>query len=185
MTKHIVGLVLFSFIVGTSAFVAGLVYGPSESAVTEAKKSLEMSVDKRKKRKRKKRCHPHRRTNDYIGSATVTGAVYDANARMLTTTFSFSRGVPENFDLDLHFYVRDNYGTRYLTTETLSASSWTSNYENPFGWIDRFEQTEDLYIIPRVKTLDEGWTLPPSFNLSESVRVKVANSGHYPGEMSH
>lgn len=175
MTKHIIGLIIFSFIVGTSAFVAGFFYGSPDTAVDSV---YERYSEKRKKRKkkRKKRCHPHKFHNHGNASATVKSAVYDSNTGRLNTTFEFSEGTPEEFLLELQFYVLDEYGKRYIKTETVNGSSWTHNYEDSFDWIERFEQVDKLYVKASVLTKDERWTSPPDAYGTGLVPVTVTNS---------
>lgn len=174
MTKHIIGLIIFSFIVGTSAFVAGYFYGSPDTAVDSF---YEHYSEKRKKRKkRKKRCRPHRFHDRSAASATVKSAVYDAQSGRLNTTFEFSNGTPEEFLLELQFYVLDEFGKRYIKTETVKGSSWTHNYEDSYDWIDRFEQVDKLYVKASVLTKDEGWTSPPDAYGTGLVPVTVTNS---------
>ncbi|HUF04201.1 MAG TPA: hypothetical protein VMM38_08495 [Aridibacter sp.] len=173
MTKHIIGLIIFSFIVGTSAFVAGFFYGSPDTAVESVYERY--SETRKKKKKRKKRCRPHRFHDHSTASATIKSAVYDTHTGRLKTTFEFSEGTPEEFLLELQFFVLDEDGQQYIRTNTVRGSSWTLNYENSFDWILRFEQVEDLYVKAIILSKDEGWTSPPDAYGTGLVPLVVRN----------
>jgi hypothetical protein len=172
MTKHIVGLILFSFIVGTSAFVAGLFYSSSADSVSE--RSFMFGRYDGDCKKRKKRRHPHfARTMTGPLDAYLTSAAFDPVSEKFSATTLFTRGTPEEFNLDLHFFVRDEFGTRFIKTETLSASSWTNNYEDGFAWLTRFPQKDKLYVMAEVRPLDEESVVAPPFDPGSATPVKL------------
>lgn len=183
MAKHIVGLILFSFIVGTSAVVAGLFASAPERSRSFSS-SKYFSINKRKKRRRRCCCRKRRRRMENV-SVTITNAEYDLVGHRLATTVSFGEGAPGKADLDLHFYVRDEHGTRYLKTETVPASTWTQRYVNRFPWLERFGEKRDLYIIPQLKTLNNGWTTPPAFDVVRAAPVRLRNFRYFQREMGH
>lgn len=176
MTKHIVGLILFSLIVGISAFVAGLFAASTSNPAFTALERFENYSVERKKRK-KRRCgrhrHPHFRSyNSENPSVTLESAELDLASGQFSTVASFN-DVPEEFNLDLHFFVKDEFGVRFIRTETLDASLWTSNYQDTFGWLTRFPERENIFVIPQVRTLDDDFTNAPGFDKYEAVPVKV------------
>jgi hypothetical protein len=186
MTKHIVGLILFSFIVGTSAFVAGLFYNASGDSVTERTYTFggfDSDCKKRKKRKRPPHRHPHF-ANSVSESldAYVTSATFDSVSDKFIATTLFTRGTPEEFNLDLHFFVRDEFGTRFIKTETLSASSWTNNYEDEFDWLTRFPQKDDLYVMAVVRPLEDDSVLAPAFDLTKATPIRLTAAPQVPGD---
>ena len=176
MTKHIVGLILFSLIVGVSAFVAGLfAASTSDTTFTALERFENYAVDRKKRKKR--RCgrhrHPHFRSYKFDSpSVTLLSAELDPGSEQFSTVASFG-DVPEEFNLDLHFYVKDDYGVRFIRTETLDASSWTSNYEDTFGWLSRFPERENIFVIPEVRTLDDDFTNAPGFDVDKATQVKI------------
>lgn len=182
MTKHIVGLIIFSFIVGISAFVAGL-FAASSGVPSVSPVYVFDKYASEKKRKKKRRCRPHRSLHyrdwdNTLQSVTLKSADYDVATSEFSTVAAFGKDVPEEFNLDLYFYVSDNNGTRFITTETLEASSWTRNYEDSFGWLSRFQQPENLYVIAHVRTLDDDYSDPPVFDIDKAtpVTITTANS---------
>ncbi|MCB1025291.1 MAG: hypothetical protein KDB79_12920, partial [Acidobacteria bacterium] len=81
MTKHIAGIILFTFIVGTSAAIAGLFY------VTPQKVRVFSSYDNYDHCKRKKRKKRHRRPrfiSESPANFMVTDAVLDKETGYLT-----------------------------------------------------------------------------------------------------
>ncbi|REJ78200.1 MAG: hypothetical protein DWQ47_17840 [Acidobacteria bacterium] len=189
MTKHIIGFIVFSLIVGTSALVAGLFMGASNGTGFSSR-NYDASfgspddnyLSKRKKRKkcRKKRRHPHPHGFDSGRSAqaSVVTAVYDVHSGRLKTSFDFTRGTPEDFDLELQFFVKDEYGRRYIKTETIEGSRWTQNYEDDYDWMDRFEQIDKLWMTARIKDAGSGWTSPSESFSDDAVKIEVVNVKH-------
>lgn len=171
MTKHIVGLILFTFIVGTAAIVSGL-FGntPISKKYTVVKINDKYRVYKKKKRKkrcRKKRRHHHSPKLE----ATVTQALFDNSSNKFITNLKFKNDRYFERDVDLHFFVKDRHGERYIKTETIVASSGKQQYVNSFKWMKNFGSRENLYVIPTAKTLKDGWTIPPSFNVDKATPV--------------
>lgn len=170
MTKHIVGLLIFTLIVGTSAVIAGLfgyASAPEADSVTVSETYRVYKKKKRKKRCRKKRPRPRE------VAATVVQATFDESGRTLTTEVVL--GTPETADLELHFFVSDAYGTQYLKKETIVISSSETLYENSFGWLDRLESKENLYVVARPRPASRGWDYPPEFDAALAVPVLVRN----------
>ncbi len=180
MTKHIVGLILFSFIVGTSAFVAGLFYGTSDRiASSEIYSRFDRYAGERKKRKKRK-CPPHRHPHfeKFWGQSrdvNLVDAAYDSNSQKFNATALFSRGTPEEFNLDLHFFVKDEFGTRFIKTESLAASAWTNNYEDEFDWLTRFPQRGELYLMAQLRPLDDDTVLAPVFEASKATPLEITS----------
>ena len=169
MTKHIVGIILFTFIVGTSAVVAGLF-----DVVTSKAKSVVVKENYRvyKKKKRKKRCRRKRRKPHRVNvEANVAQAVYDKKLNQLTTSLVFSRNLKRSVEVDLHFFVKDEFGTQYLKKETLYASNSNNTYENSFTWFNRLESKENLYVMAKVRNSREKWDYQPGFIPSKATPV--------------
>lgn len=176
MTKHVIGAIIFSLIVGTSAFIGGLFAAPNvNNNVDYSLGSYGDKCRKRRKKKRKRR-RPHNFHRWHNASVSILTAEYDRSTGRLETNFSFS-GVPEEFDIELQFFVIDRYGKRYIKTETIPGSSWTLMYENRYSWIASFEQTDDLYLKASLKDRGDSWTSPPNSFGNGFVPVKIIRSG--------
>jgi len=177
MTKHIVGLIIFTLIVGTSAIIAGI-FGymttPGADSVSVSDNLL-YRIESRRHRCGRKRRKPRKPRPREI-SATVTQATFDEASRTLTTAIDFSDSDLFDGDLELHFFVKDAYGTQYLKKETISVSDAKSVYENTFGWLNRLESRENLYVIAQVKSSDDRSDYQPSFDSGKAtpVLIKVA-----------
>jgi hypothetical protein len=168
MTKHIVGLIIFTLIVGTSAVIAGIFsYITTKPNVDTVTVYEDSGVYKRKKRCRKKRKPRPREI-----SATVLQATFDAAGKKLTTEIFVSETDVES-DLELHFFVKDAYGTQYLKKETITVSSEENLYENSFGWLNRLESKENLYIVAKVKRAYSRWDYQPRFDAEKATPVLI------------
>lgn len=170
MTKHIVGLILFTFIVGTAAVVSGL-FGntPTPKKYTVVKSNDKYRVYKKKKRK--KRCRKKRRHHHPKLEATVSQALFDNSSNKFITSIKFKNNRYSERDVDLHFFVKDRHGERYIKTETIAVSTYQKQYVNSFKWMKNFGSRENLYVVPTAKTLNDGWTIPPSFNVNKATPV--------------
>jgi hypothetical protein len=168
MTKHIVGIILFSLIVGTSVVVAGFF-----NVLTTDTNSVTIKENYRvyKKKKRKKRCRKKRRPREDNFQANISQAVFDKKTNQLTTSWTFQRGSNGSRDLDLHFYVKDEFGTQYLKKETITVNADQNIYENSFDWLNRLESRNNLYIVPKISKSNDNWDYRPGINSSNSVPV--------------
>lgn len=191
MIKHIVGFVLFSFIVGTSAFVYGLIFGTSDASVSEpasVQRDWYAEKKKRKKRKCRKHKHPHphfykdAHSKDYFDGplsnvkARIWEADYNESTGLLKVTISAGADIEPTAVADLHFYVSDEFGVRYLKTETVDLKfDSTFTQEHSFRWLKNFQQREDLFVIAEAKEFRDGFVDPKGF--SQELAAKVTLSG--------
>ncbi len=171
MTKHIVGLIIFTLIVGTSVVIAGL-FGYSSAPDTYTFTEHHDNHRVFKKKKRKKRCRKKRRKHRTENiEAKISQAVFDKNTNQLTTNLVLTDDVIYG-DVDLHFFVKDEFGTQYLKKETISVSS-NGVYENSFAWLNRLESRENLYVIPKFKVSRRSWDYQPRFDVSKATPVTL------------
>ncbi len=166
MTKHIAGLILFTFIVGTSAAVAGLFYAAPEK-VRVFRSSNEYDHCKRKKRKkrhRKPRIAPVTAAN-----FMVTDAVLERNTGYLTT-YQYVKGVeslPERRAFVYHFFVKDELGTNYLRSEKVWTGLESPRLVSSFDWLSNIDPEDNLYIM-------SGFSMrAPEFDPSLAVPVLI------------
>lgn len=171
MTKHIVGLILFTFIVGTTAIISG-VFGSTQLPKKRTLINQKDNFKVYKKKKRKRRCR-RKRPKPRLEKieATVSQALFDKNTNQFITNIKFKNRSYAERDVDLHFFVKDKHGERYIKTETIPVSTSKQQYINKFKWLRSFGSSENLYVIPTVKTLNDGWTIPPSFNVAKATPV--------------
>ncbi len=175
MTKHIAGIMLFTFIVGTSAVIAGLFYETPREF-----KSFSVREDHRsyKRKKRKKRCRPHRgHYSEQRGlvSVGIAKAVFDATSGLLTASHTVE---PSSYEkhrgtLVYHFYVKDEYGTRHVKSERVWGSLESSNLVSPSEWLQNRHSTENLYVASEYRRVNGTWRVAPKFEDSNAIKVLI------------
>lgn len=164
MKKHILGLAIFSFIVGTAALVYGLfaallptprvapVETPSVTTYPSTKSCWKMKQESK------------------IDSVQVYQAVFNLQSKEfsweLTTTKS-------NAPIALHFFSKDGAGTRYITTETVNGSlahNGFLKFNTNYPWMGKDNSFENLYVVPEF--------VPSGANYSNAVqpRFDAANA---------
>ncbi len=170
MIKHIAGIVLFSFIVGSSAVIAGLFYEVPEAKTITIRESYSVF----KKKKRKKRCR-NRRSSIENASVNLHFAKFDVDRENgFSAIIDYQNNWKSNGVVDLHFFVNDKYGTRFLKTERIYVATGIDDYSKKMDWMGRLDSRENLYIIPEVHNAYEKWT-SPEFNIYEAVEVRSNN----------
>ena len=176
MTKHIAGLILFTFIIGTSAVIAGLFdYGSDRSRSITVRENYRTY----KRKKRKRRCRKHRKpriVESRVVSVKLTQAVYDKSTGLLATAHAFSndnyrRGT--NAVVYYHFYTNGEAGPQYLRTERIRGAYGSSNMETEFGWLADRDSNETIYIIPGYSPNHRSSIVAPRFELSNAVPVLI------------
>ena len=110
MAKHIIGLILFSLIVGVSVFVAS---ATNTSNSVDVSKSYRLITVEKRKRKKRRHCRPHRRSLD----VSAMQVVFNRDSELLSASFDPIVGKHEYGDIQLHFFAKDNHETRFLKTE--------------------------------------------------------------------
>ncbi len=188
MNKHIIGFIIFSLIVGTSAVVASFFYGvPKIESVNVSETSVTYSG---------KSCW--KSTKNYksgLASVKVLQAVFNPDSKKLATNLSVTPGDNsfKNVRLALHFFVKDGNSTRYLATENLTDKN--GNLEGVYDLNeDKFSKTlfsvtstyklfsnlrsyENLYVIPQIFTERDSFTdyAPPQFDEINATPVTLAH----------
>ena len=177
MTKHIVGLVLFTFIIGTSAVIAGL-FGDTPKNMNSFVIGDSHKVYKRKKR-RKRRCRKRRERPHFFQkrliSTGITQAVFDANTGLLTTSHAVkaaNRGAKRGY-LVYHFYVKNEFGTKHVRSERVLRAFKSSNMMSGFRWLNNQRSKDNLYIISEYKRFRHGWREPLEFDESRAIPILI------------
>lgn len=155
MTKHFFGLLLFSFIVFSSAFIYGFFYSP----ITQVQPVFvyENQPEKRKS------CRKERFRNvdrDDV-NVKVAQAVFNSKTNQMDIDFSVkSNNLSESeIPVQLNFFVKDGTKNRLIATERvllnseiffddMSNQSMTESYK----WLEELKQGENLYVVPKVIT---------------------------------
>lgn len=165
MTKHIAGLILFSFIVGTSVFVA---------AITGSERTVDVQTNyyrtfKKKKRKRKRRrCRPHRHDVE----SKLEAATFNRESGLLATSFSKFGHHRMSKDVELHFFAKDRYGTRFLKTEYLGTVGSGIERFKEMNWLKRIDEGQNIYVLAKSNDAHRAWSFPPKFDASDAVLVE-------------
>lgn len=175
MTKHIAGFILFSLIVGTSAVVASLI-GDAPDKMRSFTIRDDYAFYKRKKRRR--RCRRRRKPREYrakIVSHEITGAVFNRDTGLLTTSHTL-RKLPygeKRAKLVYHFYVSDEFETRHLRSQEV----WGIALDSPtivknFEWLNRIDSKENVYVIAEYRGFRDSKSVP-EFDEVKAVRVLI------------
>ncbi len=158
MKKHIVGIVIFSFIVGVTAIIASFfVKMPTIPALDPVFESTDYIYrgDRDCKRKKKRR---HRKSVDQSVSLKVTQALFDARSKRLDTQFAIERSSEntETVNVVLQFFVYDEFGVQHIANEFISLNPnfdmgdvAVSKNTSSFKWLNNLESRENLYVMAR------------------------------------
>ncbi len=186
MIKHIVGFLLFSFIVATSSVISGMLYGTAERSVIEEREVQSRWYSEGKRKKKKRKCRRHRHPHDY-GSEfgfsdpvpenagvkiTEFSVAYFPSSNSLETRFEFDRDPDPASLVDLHFFVKDENGVRYLKTESIQATNSRIEEVHKFEWLETFQQKRNLYVIAKLRSDSDSFTSPPLFEESNALRFR-------------
>ena len=162
MRKHIVGFIIFNFIVGTSLIVAAFFYQkPKFESVVITPVTSETYTRSCWKGKS--------RFINNTTSAKVTQAIFDSKTQELKTELFVQADDEKSLkttEVALHFFVKDGNSTRYLATENLTNRNGVmkdsfdmSDYKNmkatflvnsSYEWLDDLESRENLYVVPEI-----------------------------------
>jgi hypothetical protein len=175
MTKHIAGLILFTFIVGTSAVVAGLFYeAPSKT------RSFSIRKDYRsyKRKRRKRRCRKHRKPRIVergLAGAELKQALFDQSTGLLTASHGSGTALNDGRrgTLVYHFYVKDEFGTRHIRSERVWGAFEGSKVISDFEWLSNRNSNENLYVASEYKDFRSFWKIAPKFDESNAVPVLI------------
>jgi hypothetical protein len=186
MNKHIVGLIIFSFIVGISAIIASFfVQMPQIPTLDQVRVSGENPyIYRGHKSCGKKKRKPRPRDYSELASAKVSQAVFDLDKKQLDTEFTIERtnDSTETVNVALHFFVNDRYGVQSIATEFITLNP---NFDigdkavttkiSSFKWLNNLESRENLYVMPEVVTNEYNYTnYPPTFDSSEATAVLLS-----------
>jgi len=167
MAKHIIGLILFSLIVGTSVFVAGV--SNYSSSVDVAKSYRLISKKKKKRRRRKRRCRPHHRSV----TVSVNQVSFNRNSEVLSASFDPSRY--GNGVVKLHFFAKDSHGTRFLKTEHMPYAGEGIESFKETSWLSRIDRQQNIYVMAEVSRYPRTWSHQPDFDHGRATPLLISD----------
>jgi hypothetical protein len=170
MKKHIFGLAIFSFIVGSAAIVYSffnvpeIVPVPAVITVSESQPVL----------MRKTSCKA--RVIKKTGGVEIKQAVFNLH----TGQFSWELATPDvDAQVALHFYSKDENGTRYIMTERVNnkfSHNGILRYSSSYGWLIKRKSHENLYVIAEFEPESENYnfsTSQPKFDALKATAVTI------------
>ena len=163
MFKHLVGFVIFSFIVGLSWFASGFFYEmPNADSVYVYEPSVKVYE--------KRNCNLRKYKASESADIELKQAVFNIKTKRLDTSFEIKSIYADSkyVNLKLHFFAKDADGARYLATEDIMVSPETDNSgvtkwneSSSSLWLDNLNDYDNLYVIPDA---DEGYVYSESNN---------------------
>ncbi len=173
MTKHIAGIILFTFIVGTSAVIAGLLYSPEHKSRAFVFYNDDYSRCRKKKKRRRK---PRRmRFVRHDQNVAINQAVFDTTTNLFAVSHADQNDLRRGRILVYHFYVKDENGTRHVRSERVSNRAYAPNVVNDFIWLANRTSRENLYVAAEIKGKRSVWNIAPKFENSGAVPVLIKN----------
>ena len=168
MKKHIIGFALFSFIVGTTAFIYAMfnivrvveVPAPTYSQTYSSKTSCWRTKQQL------------RESN--FGSSVIEQAVFN----LKTEQFSLKlKTAQTDLPIALHFFVKDSNETRYIYSEqniTGSRGGELKFISSRFS-LDNLDSDENLYVIGEFVSPSERYNknFQPEFDASRATAVSL------------
>lgn len=175
MKKHIIGFTLFSIIVGTAAFIYAMfnvvkveeVFTPAYTPTYQRNSCWKM------KRELKETS---------VASPVVRQAVLDLKTKQL----NWELAAPlSNSQIALHFFVKDENGTRYINSAFVPKSGFENGVNkatSSYQWLDNLDSYENLYVTAEFTTWSDyqNRRLQPKFDAGRATSVLL-----YSGEQGY
>ena len=163
MRKHIIGLVIFSFIVGAAAVVYAIFNVPEIIPVFAPQYA---PVERTHCKMRREIKEPE------INSIEVE----QATINLRTKEFNWEIIAPEtDAAIKLHFFSKGNYGTKYLISSPVINFSHTGSLRinKSFRFLYDRESYENLYVIGEFYSESKVYneTNPPEFDIKKATAV--------------
>ena len=181
MIKHIVGFIIFTFIIGTSALIAAL-FNPVQQNVRSVRVSRDYPVYTsrkrcRKRKKRKRRPRTQREYRNLKVSTGITQAVFNPKKNELTTSHDFGNET-RRFEREMvfHFYVKDGNNVRHVMSRPLPSHPVTKNSINWFDGLNGIVRDGNLYIMQTYGEVKGDWNNAPEFDEAKATPVLIRNN---------
>jgi hypothetical protein len=180
MSKHIIGFIIFSFIIGVTAFLASFfVIMPTLPTLDPVPKFGYIDYESGRHCKGKKR-KPRPKAVDQSASVKVTQAFFDAKSKRLETQFAIERAdeSTETVNVALQFFVYDDFGVQHIADEFVSLEPnfdmgdiAVTNNSSSFRWLNNLQSRENLYVIAKATNNSRYLHNPVDFDPSEATAV--------------
>lgn len=171
MKRNIIGLVVFSLIIGAAVFV---------------KSALSVRNPVNYDYAARRDCPLHQPFSSELNSpqsvGTVKLSVKQAVLNLKTMQINWEVAVPlKNSLFALHFFVKDNHGTRYLASELGPMSSFgkTSSdtgaleFTSSYLWLDNLGHYQNLYVVPEQVSFSDYQSKHFSPQFDENAAIPV------------
>lgn len=177
--QHIVGIIIFSLIVGTSIVIGSFfIQLPEKTSVTVSDYDSFTYRSERKCRKKRKK----RRPAEEI-SIKIDQAVFNTNTEKLSLGVSLEgkNDLERTAKVALYFFANDKNGTRHLATEYTEVYSGSSVKEfNSYNWLRNLQSHENLYIIPQIKNeYNDFSAYQPKFDESKATAIVLRGKDNF------
>jgi hypothetical protein len=154
MKKHILGILLFSLIVGSAGFIYGY-FGLIYKSVIKSEN-----------------CRFRINESDTGGSGSsgyrpiLRQVVLDLKTKQINWEFSDKN---LKTSIALHFYTVDSNGSKYLKTEYVRS---TNDFTSSYLWLDNLKSYENLYVIAvEYPNTHRSMASIPAFDLRKATSV--------------
>jgi hypothetical protein len=178
MKKHILGLALFTIIVGAAAIVYGFLNVPQIIPVPAPQYISTTTTTLKTSCWRMKRAHNEFRAN----SIEVRQAVLDVP----TKQFNWELALPEsNEPIELHFFVKNDKETRYITSEQVKnkfSNNGELKFSDSYDWLNKRKSLDNLYVIAQFESEATNYNenfevygdkFQPKFDVNKATAVTV------------
>jgi hypothetical protein len=175
MTKHVAGLILFSFIVAASGIIAFVF-----AEIPQPEKTVQFNVPRFES---KMRCDKSNHDSFENSNALVKVAqsVFNERTGLLDTDLFIKRkdASTKSVSVALHFFVKDLKGARYLATENYYFKpDFDSRNEatvaipsRSYGWLDNISSQENLYVIADAEMQSDYKKYKSSFDENKATAI--------------
>ena len=177
MKKHIIGLALFSIIVGTAIFIYGMfnVVNVEEEVFVMTNTQTYPTTKSCWKMKQESR-------ESNLNKLMVRQAVFDLQSKQ----FNWELATPNtNEPIALHFFSKDGSGTHYITSEQINnkfSHNGNLRYSSSYNWLNKRQSYENLYVIAQFESdavnYSENYQVygnkfQPKFDASKATAVTI------------
>ena len=178
MKKNIIGLAVFSLIVGIAVIIESAFFVPEQSDY------LAVAVNKEYLPAKETSCRRIRRriseTSEMQNRQSEKLSIKQAVLNLHTKQIDWEMTVPHNNPLFvLHFFVKDDQGTRYIASEVgpgmfgNDADTSKMEFTSSYLWLDTLGAYQNLYVVPEQLSFSEyrSSDFSPEFDKNTAVPI--------------
>ncbi len=162
MKKHIIGLALFSFIVSAATVIYALFNVPEIITVSAPQYIPTQRTNCKMKRELKE---------SKSNSPLITQAVFNLKTKQFSWELARQK---VNSPILLHFFIKDEKGTSYISTEQgiNSVRYGEMFFSGSFIWIGNLDSYMNLYVIAELAPTPGHYkNYQPEFNADKAIPV--------------